>query len=293
MIYLKSDELSEYLTRAEVPEGDERKWARAASILADAWCRRALAITRYHKTIKLNSSCVGYLGVLPFVQFDPQETSTGLRIMPKARTRTAGYAKIGVDWIDIGIPSSLDQIIDKRTGKIELSNYSFADYGRGGYGGQCVGMPMTSVSAYDAEVEFLAGYFASSKSFQQLAANTSDTLRLESNAGFKVGKIVNLGDLSARYRVVNLLSDGAIQFDRVIEVEVKLGDEVSEVAPDAVKFACAYIIEDRLTFEPNSNRLSEELASLLKTRSARVNDDALPQDAQEALKEYRYESFGG
>ena len=285
MKYLKTSEISNWVTRNPVPSGSELKLILVACRLADAYCRRPLAISHYRKSRRLSAAGVGFLGVKPFIQFAPVETVTGLRVFPKYRTRQGGYVKASVAPLDIQIPANLRELIDTKNGMIELPMVrDLSDYGRELLGP--VHAAHSYVQAWEADVEFYAGYFVET-AVKTAASSGASAVELNSVVGITANKTyLTFKDDAKAYRVTGITGT-TVQLHTPLTTALAVDDEVAERVPEEVKAAIGCIIEDRLTWGVNTNRLSEELANLLKTRISRINDDALPVDAQELLKDYR------
>lgn len=281
--YLKNDEVTNYVTRLTATSGKETQLARAATAIIDAYCGRSLYIQHYKARFDMSAARVGWCRQKPIIAIDPRDTTTGFRITALARN-IRGEREGASYWTDITIPSPLDDLITLASGRVDLKSAVVgADMGRQWH---TVPDRLSNLVGFQAELEVLAGYFPSAK-LTVAAANGASTLTVNNKAGLVANEsYINVGDKKAEYLVTGItglvLTISPVLVASVVQ---PVGTVVSGVIPEDVKCACAMIIEDRLTFEPNMISQTGTL-DIISDRFRRADVSAMPVDAQLLLRPY-------
>jgi hypothetical protein len=281
--YLKTAELATYVKRGgEITEGDELYWIRAASRLLDGHCRMALAISDYSKTIRLSRNTVGYIREKPIIKITPQNTTTGVRLRPLGRDTDTSRVSLSA-WFDVDIPTDLENLINKKTGRFEVNYFFRTDYER-----FANGAPLKSgwgTYEYEAVVEFSAGHFVNTR-LTSGALITATTVTVDSTTGIVENQTyLTLGDAAAEYKVTDI-NGSVLTITPGLAAAQASGTGVYGAVPDDVKCACAMIIEDRLTYEPNTKRQHSKL-DVLTDIFERSTLDPIPVDAIRLLDKYK------
>lgn len=278
MNYLKTaDEIAAYCLRdVEVPEGQELQYANIASRMADEFCGRTLSVAYHILDFELSADQVGVVPVKPVIALAPTTLTTGLRIRPLGRTMNGGRRELGA-WQDVTIADPLNDTINLKTGRIELGSVS-TDFARSTNG--------SGASNYLVQIEIYGGFFVDT-TLSASALVAANAVELDSVVGVSVGKVLQFNNVLTDYRVtsVNTITK-IVGITPNLAAALASGVPATEKIPEDVKFAVAQIIEDRITYAPNTLRQTETLETLTD-RLSRIGSAPLPLDAQRLLSKYR------
>lgn len=281
MKYLKTSEVDDYCPRVTVPAGKELAYSNVSSRLIDAYLGRSLSIQHYFVDFELNRSITGFVPIRPIVALDPVILTTGLQIRPMEKTIAGGRELIGL-WQDVSIPADVDSLVNFRTGRMEVFANDITDYSRmfaNTHGRRAV--------AWLAQMEIRAGHLVDT-TLSATAANGATTVTLSSVVGIEANSTkLNFGDNVAEYTATAIVgSVVTISPALVAASTLPIGTAVTEVVPEDVKIACGQVIEDRLTYEPNTIKQLSTL-DVISERFDRADTSPIPVDAQRILAKYR------
>lgn len=280
MNYLKTPaEVINYCPRVSVPAGKELIYSNIASRMVDEFCTRSLSIQYYLLDFELSDSLVGRIPKRPIIEFAPDVLSTGVQIRPMTRTYSGGRQELS-GWADYTFPTGTsDTPVNLKTGRFEIfrSSSGSTDYGRTN--------PATA-SSWQVQVEVFAGFFVDT-TLAQSAPHSTNTIFLTSVVGLEVGTRVNFGASSTIYTIQTVdTNTGQCTITPMLAGTQSVGTEITEVVPEDVRIALGMIIEDRLTYEPNTLRQTETL-DVITDRFSRHGVHFIPLDAQRLLTKYK------
>lgn len=281
MNYLKTAEVAFYCPRSGAPTGDELSYSNIASRLIDTHCNRTLSIKYYLIDFEMSANLAGHIPMRPIVAFSPVTLTTGLAVRPLGKNWNGGRRLLG-NWVDIDIPTDIESLVNQRTGRIEIYSSLITDYGRAVY----VQAPR-SAYAWLAKMELYAGFLLDTTlSVAAINGATSATLQSVIGLAANLSKI-NFGDSATDYLVTSIVGN-LITFTPALVVTstLPIGYAVTGSVPEDVKVACGQIVEDRLTYEPNTLRQAETL-DVISERFTRMDVSPIPVDAQRILSKYR------
>jgi hypothetical protein len=286
MNYLKTVELTDYVTRTDIPLGQELSIIKTASRLIDAYCKRSLSIKYYKKSFEFNASLVGRIPIRPILNIFPRAYTTGLRITPFRRTPYGQREKLG-RWIDVSIPADLEDFLDLSSGRIELFSSLDIDYGRLYYGGEL--SRIRGAYGWYATIEVKAGFLVDTKLAIGASSGANQITVVDSTGVIEGETSITIGDTTAgtvpEYLVIDVTGN-VLTISPVLTGNQAIGIGVYRVVPEEIKHAIAMTIEDRLTYEPNTLRLTSTL-DVITDRLSRMGIDPIPEDAQSLLNDYR------
>lgn len=280
MNYLKSDEVTDYVTRVSVTSGKEVILSNIASRIIDAYCKRSLSLTYYFLEFDLNASLVGYVPYRPILKINPVDLTTGFRIRAQHRT-IRGQRESTAEWADVTIPATLSDLLLKKTGRVEIASEIEVDYGRIYYIDK--NAQTLRRDSWLAQIEVIAGHFFDT-SLSASASIGATSLTVDSTNGMAVGSYLTVDDKKALYKITNI-TGSVLTISPGLAVAASSGAEVAEKIPTEVKMACAMVIEDRLTYEPNTTRQTETL-DVITDRFVRADISPMPVDGQVLLQRY-------
>lgn len=280
--YLKTGEVANYVTRATIPTGTEAAVIRAASSLIDAYCGRALGIKYYRLSFSLNELGVGYIPYRPVIGLAPKSFTTGFRIKPLRRWWSGATGTVG-SWEDVSIPDDIEELIELSTGRVEIFSSRDGDFGRFEYNRHTGAQNF--IHEWDAEIEVKAGYFVDTK-LSVAALNNATQITVQDATGVVENETyLTKGDSIDQYLVTGK-NGNVLTIASGLTSAGSVGDVVVQAVPEEIKIACANVIHDRLTYQPNTYRQQEKL-SILTDEFLRMDRRPLPADARLLLKDYR------
>jgi hypothetical protein len=282
MLYLKTAELTTYVTRQSVPSGQELAVIRAASNLIDAYCKRSLSIKYYKLDFELNKSGVGFAPLVPVISISPADYSTGFRIRPMRKTWGGSRDTVG-EWTDVDVPNDIEELLNLRTGRIEIISSQDTDFGRFEYANR-IGS-FSDVDAYQAALEVKVGHLVDTKLVSS-ASNGAVSITVQDSTGITPNvTYLTKGDEVNEYLVTAKVGN-VLTISPGLASSGSVNQTITQVVPDEVKSACGAVIEDRLTYQSNTHRQIEKL-SILTDELWRVDKRPLPADARSLLAKYR------
>lgn len=273
--------MESYCPRTGAPIDQESIYSNIASRLIDAHCNRTLSIRYYLVDFEMNANLAGHIPMRPIVAFAPIILSTGLAVRPLGKNWAGGRRLLG-NWVDIDIPTDLESLVNIRTGRIEVFSSLIADYGRAVYA-----QAPRDAYGWLAKLEVYAGFLIDT-TLSVAATNGDPSVTLTSVIGLTAGlSNINFGDSATNYLVTSIV-DNVVSISPALAATTTLpiGYAVTGAVPEDVKVACGQVIEDRVTYEPNTLRQAETL-DVIDERFTRMDVSPIPVDAQRLLSKYR------
>lgn len=285
MRYLKTaQEVIDYTPRVSVPTGKELAHSTIISRMIDAYLGRSLSIQYYLLDFELSMNIVGRVPIKPILQLSPTTLATGFQVRPLAKTWNGGRREIG-QWVDVEIPTAIENLVNPRTGRVEIYSSPDSDFGR--VFSSALMSQSRGAYAWLAKIEIHAGHLVDTRlSSGALAGATSATLA--SVVGITAGStILNFGDDVTAYTVTSVDPlTKVVGFTPAHTAVMASGLGVTEAVPEAIKVAAGQIIDDRMTYEPNTLRMTSQL-DVIVDRLSRIDVSPIPLDAQYLLASYK------
>lgn len=289
MLYLKSDEIATYAPRVTVDDEIAPALAGHASSIIDAHLRSrfdldALTLATYARRVRLGGTVGG------FVRPAPVRSVTSIAVRA-VRRMISGGSLPDPDWTDLDVEDDEDAaaLVHFPTGRLELGN-AFglgipglsaltSDFGRSG---------ASSASGsvfYEADVVYTAGHIWSTELAEDAVEGATDLVLVDATF-VAVGDRMTAGDAAATYRVTAVDPEtGEISLASGLASALSADAEISERVPVDVKRACGLIVEDLLTYLPNTIQQTRKL-DVLSDAAVRASSAPLPAAAVALLDRY-------